>query len=133
MSQALKDTGVKLEGAGADLISHADTISKSGNSVTITSKESYSTKANNNTLLVDKKLAFNVGTKDGLPSLSNIKGLHANTAKHSGVTINEIAVAMHVYDKKEKVEGVKLGVPIKSLAVTGSKLGFSDTQYSPIQ
>jgi RHS repeat-associated protein len=133
LREALSKTGVTLEGAGADLISHADSVSKSGSSVTVTSTSDYSTKQNGNTLYVDKKLSFNVGAQGGLPALSNIKGLHADTAKHSGVTINQIAVAMHVYTKKENVPGVSLGVPVRSLAVTGSKFGFSDTLYSPIQ
>ncbi len=134
MRQALNDTGIKLEGAGADLISHAQSISKAASTVTILSSAEYSTKQGANTLYIDKKVSFNVGTSGGLPALTDIKGLSADTAKHPGVTINQIAVAMHVYTKKDNVQGVPLGVPIRSLAVTGSKAWvFSGTDYTPLQ
>jgi RHS repeat-associated protein len=131
MRQALKDTGIALGGAGADLISHADNISKSGNAVTIANKSDYTTTLGTNILKIDKKVSFNIGTEGGLPVLSAITGLHADTGSHKGVSIDKVAVTMHAFDKKS--------APVRALAVTGSvqihvplvgDKTISDTKYT---
>jgi len=49
-------------------MSRADSISKSGSTVTINSKFDYTTAQNGNTIHIDKKVSFNVGTdEDYLP------------------------------------------------------------------
>ena len=125
LREALAKTGVTLGGAAADLISHADSISKSGSTVTVSNKSDYTTTQNDNTLHIDKKVSFNVGTENGLPALTSINGLHVDTAEHANVTINKIAVMMHAFDKNSP--------PVKVLAITGSKgYIFRRTTYFPI-
>ena len=114
---AIKATGVKLEGAAADLISHADSITKSGNAVTVTSNSRYDTSQNGTTIHVDSKVSFTVGMDKGLPGINNIKGLHAEVGVNASV--DKMQVAM----KGDQ----------KVLLVTGSKAFFHKTIEVPLE
>lgn len=57
------------------LVSNAESISKSGNAVTIASAKTSSIPIDNDKLIVGKTVSFQVQTGSGPPALTNISGL----------------------------------------------------------
>ena len=89
LRQGVKDSKVDLGGAAADLIQHADNISKSGSNVTITNSSAFSSKQGDVTISFAKTVSFSVGAdkKTGLPGFSQIQGLSGRQGKlGAGVT-----------------------------------------------
>jgi RHS repeat-associated protein len=117
VSEALKESSVDVGSAGNALLSNAEEVTKSGNSVTIQNKAAATQNIEGTTLMVDKTVSFKVGSEKGIPTISGIEGLRADV----GVTVSVT-----------KIQAVtEKGLP--ALKVTG-KLGFiSKSKIIPLQ
>ncbi len=96
LRQGIRESKVDLGGAAADLIQHADSISKSGSNVTITNTAAFSSKQGDVTINFAKTVSFSVGAdkKTGLPGFSQIQGLSGKQGK-LGAGVTKIQVVQH--------------------------------------
>jgi RHS repeat-associated protein len=96
LRQGIKESKVDLGGAAADLIQHADSVSKSGSNVAITNTAAFSSKQGDVTINFAKTVSFSVGAdkKTGLPGFSQIQGLSGKQGK-LGAGVTKIQVVQH--------------------------------------
>jgi len=105
LRQAIKESKVDLGGAAADLIQHADSISKSGSNVTITNSSAFSSKQGDVTINFAKTVSFSVGAdnKTGLPGFSQIQGLSGKQGK-LGADVTKIQVVQRGDARKARLD-----------------------------
>jgi RHS repeat-associated protein len=75
LTAAFKETGVKLDGAVGTLLSKADSITKSGDNVSIKTTSETMVPSGKDTLKVATTVSFNIGNDKGDVTLNNIKGI----------------------------------------------------------
>jgi RHS repeat-associated protein len=90
LNAALKDTGVKLEGAVGAALSNATSISKSGDTVQIQSQSATAVNMGGTKVNFGSTVTFKVGVENGNPTLSNITGVTATKGFTATVTKLEI-------------------------------------------
>ncbi|MDR3713977.1 MAG: RHS repeat-associated core domain-containing protein, partial [Puia sp.] len=90
LSAALKDTGVKLDGAVGGALNNATSISKSGDTVTIQSKSATAVNLGGTKVSFAATVSFKVGVTNGNTTLSDIKGVSATKGMTASVTKLEL-------------------------------------------
>ena len=73
LQAGVKESNVKVPGAADKVLGNVDSISRSGDTVTITNKKSIVV---DGVAKLDKTISFKVASVDGKPTLQNISGIH---------------------------------------------------------
>ena len=73
-----KESGVKMPGAAEKVLGNVDSISRSGDTVTITNQKSITV---DGVAKLDKTISFKVVSVDGKPALHDISGIHLGVGK----------------------------------------------------
>ncbi len=92
VQQVGKQTGLKMEGVAADLIAHAKSVTKSGDQVTIANSSKFDVSQKGIGAHIDTKVSFKVGLENGLPSLTDVKGLKVTYGVPIVVTKMQVAL-----------------------------------------
>ena len=78
LRQALTDSGIALAGPLAALVAAAETITKLGSEITVTSAKDTTTDLSGTPIRFKSLVSLTIGTTAGLPDLTNIQGLSAH-------------------------------------------------------
>jgi hypothetical protein len=96
LSEAITATGVKLDSTVGSLLSNASSVSRSGDTIQITSKGDFTVQAGDHTLKLSSSISLHVGTENGSVALTSIKGVNLGPASISKIVIGSKAASVTV-------------------------------------
>ena len=90
LRQALTDSGVATDGPMSALVAGAQSITKTGSQVTVTSAKELQTQISGTNIKFSPVVTFNAGMDGGFPTISNIQGAAAHKMFWIGIQLIQL-------------------------------------------